>query len=79
MPEARKIISDHFSKHILSKGISGFKMDENDGYDEWLWPDVARFPSGNTAEQMRQTYAMMMQKDDGGFIPSTKYQDLWFG
>ncbi len=62
IPQARKLISDHFSKHILSKGVSGFKMDENDGFDEWLWPDVARFPSGNSAEQMRQTYAMMMQK-----------------
>ena len=29
---------------------------------QWLWPDVARFPSGNSAEQMRQTYAIMMQK-----------------
>lgn len=62
MPQARKLIADHFSKHIISKGVSGFKMDENDGFDEWLWPDVTRFPSGNSAEQMRQTYAMMMQK-----------------
>ena len=62
MPQAQKLIADHFSKHIISKGVSGFKMDENDGFDEWLWPDVTRFPSGNSAEQMRQTYAMMMQK-----------------
>jgi len=62
MPEVQQLISTHFSKHILSKGVSGFKMDENDGYDEWLWPDVARFPSGHSAEQMRQTYAVMMQK-----------------
>jgi alpha-D-xyloside xylohydrolase len=27
-----------------------------------LWPDVARFPSGNTAEQMRKPMPMMMQK-----------------
>ena len=62
MPEAQQLISNHFAKHIFSKGVSGFKMDENDGFDEWLWPDVTTFPSGNTAEQMRQTYAMMMQK-----------------
>jgi alpha-D-xyloside xylohydrolase len=37
-------------------------MDENDGFDNWLWPDVTRFPSGNSAEQMRQTYGLMMQK-----------------
>jgi alpha-D-xyloside xylohydrolase len=62
IPEAQKLIADHFLKHVISKGVSGFKMDENDGFDEWLWPDVARFPSGNSAEQMRQTYAIMMQK-----------------
>jgi alpha-D-xyloside xylohydrolase len=61
-PVCKQLISGHFSKHLVSIGVSGFKMDENDGYDEWLWPDVARFPSGNAAEQMRQTYAMMMQK-----------------
>ncbi len=62
LPEARKLLSDHFNKHVLDIGVSGFKMDENDGFDEWLWPDVASFPSGHTAEQQRQTYAVMMQK-----------------
>ncbi|ULQ50710.1 TIM-barrel domain-containing protein [Flavihumibacter fluvii] len=62
MPQAQELIAGHFSKYLLDKGVSGFKMDENDGFDEWLWPDLATFPSGNTAEQMRQTYAMMMQK-----------------
>ncbi|MEO8415636.1 MAG: TIM-barrel domain-containing protein, partial [Ginsengibacter sp.] len=62
MPKAQKIIGDHLYKHVLSKGVSGFKMDENDGFDEWLWPDVTRFPSGNSAEQMRQTYGLLMQK-----------------
>lgn len=62
LPVVQELISAHFSKYLLDKGVSGFKMDENDGFDEWLWPDVARFPSGHTAEQMRQTYAMLMQK-----------------
>ena len=62
MPEVQKIVGDHFYTHLLSKGVSGFKMDENDGYDQWLWPDVTKFPSGNSAEQMRQTYGLMMQK-----------------
>lgn len=61
-PAARDIIADHFNRFLLNNGVSGFKMDENDGFDEWLWPDVTVFPSGNSAEQMRQTYAMMMQK-----------------
>lgn len=62
VPEARQLIANHFNKNVLDIGVSGFKMDENDGFDEWLWPDVARFPSGHTAEQQRQTYAVMMQK-----------------
>lgn len=62
MPEARKILTNHFEKNQVDVGVSGYKMDENDGYDSWLWPDVAEFPSGTPAEQMRQTYGMMMQK-----------------
>lgn len=62
LPEAQKILIDHFKKHQLNLGISGYKMDENDGYDSWLWPDVATFPSGIPAEQMRQIYGALMQK-----------------
>lgn len=62
MEEARKIMRDHFTKHQLDLGVSGYKMDENDGYDVWLWPDVARFPSGHAAEQMRQIYGSLMQQ-----------------
>lgn len=61
MPEARELLAGHFQKHLLDRGVSGFKMDENDGYDSWLWPDVAEFPSGNSAEQMRQIYGPLMQ------------------
>lgn len=62
MKKVQDIVKDHFERHALSVGVSGFKMDENDGYDSWLWPDVALFPSGHAAEQMRQTYGMLMQK-----------------
>lgn len=62
LPEAQKIIRNHLQKYQLDLGISGYKMDENDGYDSWLWPDVATFPSGISGEQMRQIYGMMMQK-----------------
>lgn len=61
MPEVQKIMTDHFKKFQVNKGISGYKMDENDGVDSWLWPDVAKFPSGNSAEQMRQIYGSLMQ------------------
>lgn len=62
MPEARKIMTEHLIKNTMDYGVSGYKMDENDGYDSWLWPDVATFPSGITAEQMRQIYGSLMQQ-----------------
>jgi len=62
LPEVNTIIGDHLKKHQLDQGVSGFKMDENDGFDNWLWPDVTRFPSKIPAEQMRQLYGIMMQK-----------------
>jgi len=62
LPEVNKIIGDHMKKYLLDPGVSGFKMDENDGYDNWLWPDVTLFPSKIPAEQMRQLYGVMMQK-----------------
>ena len=62
MKQANTIIGNHLKKNLLDRGVSGFKMDENDGFDFWLWPDVAKFPSGIPAEIMRQTYGMRMQK-----------------
>ena len=62
MPEARKLFTDHYSKNQLDIGVSGVKIDEIDGFDSWLWPDVASFPSGTSAEVMRQTYGLMMQE-----------------
>src|SRR6185369_2101603 len=42
--------------------VGGFKLDEVDGYDRYLWPDVAVFPSGRDAEQLRQTYGLLLQR-----------------
>lgn len=42
-------------------GVSGYKFDEVDGYDVWLWPDHATFPSGNDAVEIRQLYGLIMQ------------------
>lgn len=61
MPEVQRIMTDHFKKHQVDMGVSGYKMDENDGYDSWLWPDVATFPSGIPAEQLRNLYGSLMQ------------------
>jgi alpha-glucosidase (family GH31 glycosyl hydrolase) len=62
LPEARDIFINQLSKSQVSIGVSGYKLDENDGFDNWLWPDVAKFPSGNSAEQLRQTYGLFLQK-----------------
>lgn len=61
MPAAQKIMTDHFGKYQVDLGVSGYKMDENDGRDIWLWPDVATFPSGNPGEKMRSLYGALMQ------------------
>lgn len=63
MKETNAIIGKHFKENLLKIGVSGFKMDENDGYDFWLWPDVTKFPSGVPSEIMRQSYGTMMQKN----------------
>lgn len=62
LTSAQKIFTDQLKTSQVNIGVSGYKLDENDGYDRWLWPDVARFPSGNSAEQMRQTYGLFLQK-----------------
>jgi alpha-D-xyloside xylohydrolase len=61
-PEARKIFFNQLKKDQVDMGVSGYKIDEVDGYDSWLWPDVATFPSGISAEQMRQTYGLLIQR-----------------
>lgn len=62
LPEAQNIFLAQLETGQVSIGISGFKIDECDGYDNWLWPDVAKFPSGNSAEQLRQIYGLLLQK-----------------
>lgn len=62
MPQARKIFFGQLKKSGVDIGISGYKFDEVDGGDQYLWPDVATFPSGHSAEQMRQTYGLLMMR-----------------
>ena len=61
-PEGVKIWTDQLDKDQVKIGVSGYKIDEVDGYDFYLWPDIARFPSGISAVQMRQTYGVLAQK-----------------
>ncbi len=60
--EGRAIWGNKLEKEHVSIGVSGYKIDEIDGYDYYLWPDVATFPSGVSAEQMRQTYGLLVQR-----------------
>ena len=62
LEEPRAILREHFMSNHLELGVSGYKIDEVDGYDHWIWPDVATFPSGTTAEEMRQIYGLLFQK-----------------
>jgi alpha-D-xyloside xylohydrolase len=62
IPEARKIFFNQLKKDQVDIGVSGYKIDEVDGYDHYLWPDVATFPSGLAAEQMRQTYGVLAMR-----------------
>ncbi|HTH82523.1 MAG TPA: TIM-barrel domain-containing protein [Mucilaginibacter sp.] len=64
LPAATSLIKDYFNKEHLSLGVSGYKMDENDGNvnEGWYFPDVAKFPSGTDGDQMHQMYGMLMQK-----------------
>ena len=62
MKEAIEIYKDHHKKHHIDIGVSGYKIDETDGKDHWLWPDHTLFPSGQTGEELRQVYGNLMQK-----------------
>ena len=67
-PEARSIFFGQLKKDQVDIGVSGYKIDEVDGYDSWLWPDVATFPSRISAEQMRQTYGLLIQRYSMGMF-----------
>lgn len=70
LPAAQQIFWNLFETEHISKGVSGYKIDEVDGYDQWLWPDIARFPSGISAEQIRQTYGLLVQKQSAQIFRS---------
>lgn len=61
LKKTRDIFKEHFIKNHLNIGVSGYKIDEVDGFDSWIWPDVATFPSGISGEQMRQIYGLLVQ------------------
>ncbi len=62
MQETRAIIQEQHEQEHVSIGVSGYKLDESDGYDSWLWPDHAEFPSGRTATALRNSYGLLFQR-----------------
>lgn len=60
--KARELWNNKLEQEHIGIGVSGYKIDEVDGYDHYLWPDVATFPSGISSEQMRQTYGLWVQR-----------------
>jgi len=60
--EGKRIFANQLDKDQVKIGVSGYKIDEVDGYDYYLWPDMAKFPSGISGVQMRQTYGVLAQK-----------------
>lgn len=62
-----EILHGLFERQHLAIGISGYKIDEVDGFDQWLWPDVTKFPSGLSGSQMRQVFATAIQQQTLGW------------
>lgn len=62
-PKAAAIVRSFHRQNHLNVGVSGYKIDEVDGFDVWLWPDHATFPSGPSGLQMRQIYGLLWQKE----------------
>jgi len=65
LPAARTALIQHLQEEVLRlnpRSLGGFKVDEVDGYDRYLWPETSLFPSGHDAEQLRQTYGLLIQR-----------------
>jgi alpha-D-xyloside xylohydrolase len=65
-PEARKIFADHHEQLLVSKGVSGFKLDECDhqplSATPWSFPECSQFPSGLDGEQMHLVFGSLYQQ-----------------
>ena len=61
-PETVSLLTDHHLSSHINAGISAYQVDNVAGPDKWFWPDHAIFPSGISAESMRQTLSTVYQK-----------------
>ncbi len=62
IPEVRSILKEHHKAAHFAKGVSGYKLDESDGYDKWLPPDHALFPSGICGFVFRNLCGLLFQR-----------------
>ncbi len=53
--------NQHKTRHV-DIGVSGYKIDECDGFDEWLWPDHAEFKNVNAVDY-RSVLGVLLQKN----------------
>lgn len=64
--EARLAIADYHDKTFVSRGVSGFKLDECDNSDfivyPWSFPEHTTFPSGADGEQMHSLLGVQYQR-----------------
>ena len=59
------IFSQYHDKELVSKGVSGFKLDECDSSDftgGWAHPNCSEFPSGLDGEQMHSMMGLLYQE-----------------
>jgi alpha-D-xyloside xylohydrolase len=65
VPEARKIFASIHDQEHVSRGVSGYKLDECDNSDmvpQWSFPEVSQFPSGADGEQMHCFFGIKYQQ-----------------
>lgn len=58
----RQLIGDYLTRTHLDYGVSGYKLDESDGYDRYLWPNHTVFPSGCSGSVYRNLCGLMFQR-----------------
>ncbi len=63
VPHAAEILRAHHKRVGVDLGVGGYKIDEVDGVDVWLWPDHACFPSSVPGDAMRQVYGVLWQRE----------------
>lgn len=68
---------ESYQKNQLDIGVADVKIDECAGHDHWLWPEVATFPSGLEAEQIRQTYDLILQRMFAEAYRKKRNPNLW--